>query len=64
MTVNVSIFYQNSNLTLSKFYYSDTRHHFHMNPALPPIRAILHLRKKSTFIVSKFTFNPIKSLLQ
>ena len=44
MTVNVSIFYQNSGLTPSKHYYSNTRCHFRMNSALRPIRAILHLR--------------------
>ena len=46
MTVDVSIFYQNSDLTPSKLYYSNTRDHFHMNSILPPIRAMLHLRKK------------------
>ena len=45
MTVNVSIFYQDSGFTPSKLYYSNTRLHFRMNSALPPIRAILHLRK-------------------
>ena len=45
MIVNVSIFYQNSGLTPSKLYYSNTRCHFCMNSVFPPIRAVLHLRK-------------------
>ena len=45
MTVDVSIFYKNSGFTPSKLYYSNTRRHFRMNSALPPIKAILHLRK-------------------
>ena len=50
MTVNVSIFYQNSGLTPSKLYYSNTRCHFHMNSTLPPTRAILHLRKNANVL--------------
>ena len=64
MTVNVSIFYQNTGFTSSKSDNSNTRHHFRMNSALPPLRAKLHLRKKSKYTVSKFKFNPVKSLLQ
>ena len=45
MTVNVLIFYQNSGVTPSKAYYSNTRNHFCMNSALLLLRGILHLRK-------------------
>ena len=47
MTVIVSIFFEGSGLTPSKPYYSNTRHHFHMNSALSPSRAISHSRKNS-----------------
>ena len=49
MTFNLSIFYKNSGLTPTKLYYSNTRHHFRMNAALLPLRAILHLRKNSKY---------------
>ena len=45
--VNVTIFYKNSGFTPSKLYYSNIRHTFRMNKALPPLRTILHLRKNS-----------------
>ena len=45
MTVNVSIFYQSSVVTLSNDYYNNTRDPFCMNTALLPLRAILHLIK-------------------
>ena len=47
MTVNASIFYQNSGVTPSKVCYHNIRHHFCMNSDLLPIRAILHLRKNA-----------------
>ena len=40
MTVNVLIFYQNSGVTPSKAYYSNTRNHFCMNSALLLLRGI------------------------
>ena len=46
-TVNMSILYQNSGLTQSKVYYSNTRYQFCMNLALLPLRPVLHLRKNS-----------------
>ena len=59
MTVNVSMFYQSSGMTPSKVYYSNTRHHFRMNSALLPLRAILHLRKDSKYN-RKGAYIPIK----
>ena len=52
MTFNLSIFYKNSGLTPTKLYYSNTRHHFRMNAASLPLRAILHLRKIPNVIQS------------
>ena len=47
MTVKMSIFYQNSNLTQSKVHYSNARLQFCMNWALLSLRPILHLIKYS-----------------
>ena len=44
-TVNMSILYQNSDLTQSKVYWSNTKHQFYRNWALHSLRSILHLRK-------------------
>ena len=47
MTVNISILYQNSDLTQSKIYYSNTRHRLCINRALLALRSILHFKKNS-----------------
>ena len=47
MTVKMSIFYQNSNLTQSKVYYSNTTNQFRPNWELRSLRPILHLTKYS-----------------
>ena len=44
-TVNMSILYQNSDLTQSKVYWSNKKHQFCRNWALHSLRSILHLRK-------------------
>ena len=59
MTVNVSIFYQSSEVTPSKFHYSNARHQFHMNSALIHLRPILHFRKNSKCNKKGAYFSPI-----
>ena len=46
---SMSIFYQNSSVTPSKVYCSNTRYLFCKNLTLLPLRAALHLRKNSKF---------------
>ena len=45
MTVNVSIVYQNSDLTQSNVHYSNIVNHFCIRWALLALKSVLHLRK-------------------